>query len=106
MQVLLEPIEDGGVRASTGAPLNLSVEGATEADALSYLEREVNNRFSTGARLVELAVATEGAKPINPLVELAGDMKDDPLFDTWCDSMRVYRREREAELAREEQQAA
>ena len=32
-------------------------------------------------------------------------MKDDPLFDAWCDSMREYRREREAELAREEQPA-
>ena len=102
MQVLLEPTDEG-VRASTGAPLNLSVEGTTEAEALTRLEREVSNRFSTGARLVELAV--EGAKPVNPLAELAGDMKDDPLFEAWCDSMREYRRERDAELAREEPQA-
>lgn len=105
MQVLLEPVEDG-ILASTGAPLNLSVKGTTEWEALSRLEREIEQRFSTGARVVELAVSTGEAKSANPIVEFAGDMRDDPLFDVWRESMRVYREQRDAELEQEEQKAA
>lgn len=56
--------------------------------------------------LADALLADTLADAPNPLAELAGDMKDDPLFDEWCDSMRAYRQRREAELAREELPAA
>jgi len=86
--VLIEPIAGNGYRASGGEPLALSVEGATEEEALNKLRAQLASRLAGGARLVPLEVPPQG----NPWVECAGMFRGDPLFDEWQQAIAENRR--------------
>ena len=87
MQVQIETIEEG-VRATALLPWKVVAEGATESLALAELRAEFARKIPAGARVVELTETTDAA---NPWMKFAGDMKDDPLYDAWQESIAQYR---------------
>jgi hypothetical protein len=87
--VLIEPITDGGFRATGGPPFDASAQGATRAEALQRLRLEIEERIAAGAVLVPLDV---GPVDTNPWANGAGMFKDNPLFDAWQESIADYRR--------------
>jgi hypothetical protein len=86
--VLVERIEGGGYRATSGPPLAASVEGSTRDEALWKLRGEIEGRLSAGASLVSMDFP--GLE--HPLAPFAGDLKDDPLLEEWKEAMAEYRR--------------
>jgi len=87
--VLIEPIEDGGYRASGGPPFAISVQGASREEALGRLQVEIQEKIDGGAVLVPLEV---GPNLVNPWLQGAGMFRDNPLFDAWRESIGDYRR--------------
>jgi hypothetical protein len=87
--VLIEPVSGNGYRASTGEPLALSAEGATDEEALAKLRKAIEGRLAGGAQLVPLQVP--GVE--NPWLRMEGIYKDDPLFDEWQEAIAEYRRQ-------------
>jgi len=55
--VLVEPLEDGRVRARVGDPLNLCAEGATAAEATRQLGTLLDSFIAEGRGLTTLQVA-------------------------------------------------
>ena len=96
MEVLLEPIA-GGFRASTGKPLDITVEGNTAGEVLDSLRFLVARRLQGGGKIVEIDIPDTETHPENPWLASAGVFKDDPLFDEWQANIAEYRRERDAE---------
>ena len=90
MQVLIETIQDG-VRATALLPWKVVAEGATESLALAELRAEFARKIPAGARVVELTEPTSSSG--NPWMAFAGDMKDDPLYDSWQESIAEYRQQ-------------
>ena len=91
MQVLVETTENG-VRATALLPWKVVAEGATESLALAELRAEFARKLPRGARVVELV---EPMAEGNPWMRFAGDMKDDPLYDSWQESIEAYRAQQE-----------
>ena len=48
IQVLIEPVAKNGFRATSGAPLALSVEAPTRAQALGKLKKQLQARLKKG----------------------------------------------------------
>jgi len=94
--VLIEPLASNGFRATSGAPLAVSVEAATRQGALDKLKEELGKRLCNGAELVSVELLPQSAH--NPWVEFAGIFKDDPWIDDWKRSVAEYRRKKDAEL--------
>lgn len=94
IQVLLEPVANNGYRATSAAPLALSVEAPTREAALEKLKEQLGIRLRAGAELVSVEL---GAAPTNPWLEGAGMFKGDPWLDDWKQSMAEYRRSKDAE---------
>lgn len=88
--VLVEPLNGAGYRASTGAPLALSVEGKTEGEALQQLQGLLQERLARG-KVVLLPVAAGE----HPLARFAGQFRDDPYFEDVIEIMRERRRAEE-----------
>jgi hypothetical protein len=88
IQVLVEPLANNGFRASSGEPIAASVEAPTRQEALAKLKQQIQARLKNGAELVPLEV--EPAP--HPLAEFVGMFKDDPLLESWKQSMAEYRR--------------
>ena len=93
IQVLIEPVPKNGFRATSGAPLALSVEAPTRAQALAKLKQQLQARLKNGAELVPIEVIPEP----HPWMEFAGMFKDDPWIDDWRRSVAEYRRKKDAE---------
>ena len=87
INVLVEPLNGNGFRATGGAPFDITVEAPTREEALARLKEQVQARLSGGAEVVPLEVG-EGE---NPWLQIAGMYKDDPLFDEWQQAIRDYR---------------
>jgi hypothetical protein len=86
--VLLEPIENNGYRASSGAPLTLTAEGATRDEALNRLRDQLVKRLQKGAELVAIDLGTSK----NPWLAMAGIYDSaDPLVQEWKQAMAEYR---------------
>src|SRR5271165_3920264 len=85
--VLLEPGPDGGFRARSGGPLNLTAEGNTPDAALHHLRDLIAARIATGSKLKTLNVPTAERITIHPG---AGMYVGDPLFDQWRAEVRVH----------------
>jgi len=84
ISILVEPSQ-GGFRAVTGGPLDLSAEAASAAEALMALQLQIDNRFAHGAILVDRPVPTPPSPiKLTPLAE-------NPLFDAWLVSIEKYR---------------
>ena len=89
--VLIEPVAGTGYRARGGEPFAMTVEGATEQEALENLRTAISGRMGAGARIVSLEVSS----PQPPWAAFAGTLRDDPLLDRWKEAMAEYRRTRE-----------
>ena len=89
MQVLLETTKNG-VRATALLPWKVVTEGETEAVALARLRTEFDRTMPQGTRLVEFL---QSGSTTNPWMAFAGDMKNDPLYDAWQESILEYRQQ-------------
>jgi hypothetical protein len=88
ISILVEPSQLG-FRATTGGPLDLSVEATSAAEALTALQLQIDSRFAHGAILVQHPVpAPQSPIPMIPLTE-------NPLFDAWLESIEKSRDEKE-----------
>ena len=86
--ILVEPTQVG-FRATTGAPLNLSTEAASAADALNALQTKIDSRFEHGAILIQHPVpAPQSPVRLIPLAE-------HPLFDAWLQGIEKFCEEKE-----------
>ena len=90
--VWVEPHPERGVRATSGLPLVMTADGATEAEALSRLQELIHDRLSRGGRLVSLE-APEITEAERPWMRFAGDLKEEPLFDAWQEAIQEYRQQ-------------
>ena len=93
--VLVEPVTGSGYRASTGFPLDLSVEGTTEAEVLGRLRTLLENRLGPSSKVVMLTIPDA----THPLARFAGQFQDDPDFQ---DVIGIMRERRQAEDAKDE----
>ncbi|SRR5260221_13719243 len=92
--VLLEPIENNGYRASRGAPLGLTAEGATRDEAVTRLREQLAKRLQNGSQLI----AVDLAPPKNPWLAMAGiHNPTDPLIQEWKQAMADYRQQVDAD---------
>jgi hypothetical protein len=87
--VLIEPVAGNGFRAQGSAPLAMSAEGGTPAEALAKLQELLCNRLAAGAQIVALQLPPTP----HPLAPFAGTLnRDDPLVQAWKESMAEYRK--------------
>jgi hypothetical protein len=90
--VLVEPINGQGFRARCGEPMPLSAEGATGEEALSKLQKLIQGRLSSGAKLLPLEVAAER----HPWLKIGPIFReDDPLVQEWKQIMEENRQNAE-----------
>lgn len=89
--VFIEPIKEGaGFRATGSDPFSVTAEGATEDEAVQNYRTAMATRLNHGTKVVAVDLAGNGAvHEANPLLALAGDMADDPLFDRWQEAINV-----------------
>jgi len=87
--VIIEAVDDNGYRATGagGLSVGLTAEGASAKEAADLLAEQVRTRVAAGAQLADLEVATSA-----PWKQDAGYLRDEPLFEAWCDAMRENRR--------------
>ncbi len=84
--VFVEPVAGNGYRAET---CGLSADGATREEALSSLNRLLQERVKAGAQIVPLQVPW----PEPPWAEFRGFLRGDPMFEAWKQAMADYRRQ-------------
>ena len=88
--VLIEPLANNGFRATSGPPLEVSVEAPTRDEALAKLRKKLGKRLKNGAELIALDLAHAAEQ--NPWVRFAGMFKDNPMFDEVLEIMAENRR--------------
>lgn len=84
ISILVEPSETG-FRATTGAPLDLSADAPSAAEAVNALNEKIARRLQTGAMLVE----HPGPAPRPPIAILP--LADNPLVDDWLAAVEELR---------------
>ncbi len=84
ISILVEPSQSG-FRAATGAPLDLSAEAPSAAEAVNAVNEKIARRLRDGAMLVE-HFGTAPRPPIH-VVPLA----ENPLFDDWLAAVEIFR---------------
>jgi hypothetical protein len=88
--VLVEPVANEGFRATAGAPLPVSAEGATPDDALRNLRAVMDRHLKDGKQLASV----EFPDTENPWLAMAGIFdQNDPLVQEWKAAMAEYRLE-------------
>jgi hypothetical protein len=88
--ILVEPVSNNGYRATCGAPLALSAQGATRDEAVDKLELLLRDRLQNGVEIVAAEVPARVLE--NPWVKFAGMFKDDPMFAEVLQIMKENRR--------------
>ena len=88
--VAIEPIGDGQFRAHSFPPFTAVAEGRTSDEAVSKVRAELDKELAAGKQIVMVEVP---AKEPNPIMAMAGWLKDDPLYDEWQEEIRKYRRQ-------------
>jgi len=88
--VIIETVNGNGYRVTGagGLSVGLIAEGASAAEAIDRLAEQVRTRVNAGAKLADLSVA-EGAAPWK---QDAGYLRDEPLYEPWCEAMEANRR--------------
>lgn len=84
--VLIEPCAVG-VRVSTGSPLNIVAEAATESQAMEDAKTRYREKLSTGARLAPLSLDADRYQ--HSLDNLAGIPDDE--WEKFQSAVREYR---------------
>lgn len=87
--ILIERIANNGFRATSGSPLEVSGQGATQEEALVRLREAIDRRMTEGTVVVPVEIATAEE---NPWIAMAGIYRDDPLFDEWQEAIAENRR--------------
>ncbi len=92
--VLIERLAGNRFRARSAAAQTFAVEGDTAEESL----RLWRDRFASVLPADAEVVCVEPS-PLdeNPLARFAGDLKDDPLFDDWCQAIEEFRQQRDRE---------
>src|SRR5690348_6230114 len=75
--VVVEPIGGKQFRAQSVPPFTAVAEAGTSDEAISKIRAELKKEVEGGKRIVMIEI---GAKEENPLLAMAGWLKDDPLF--------------------------
>ncbi len=88
--IFVEP-SPAGFRAMTGAPLDISAEGPSPAEAISSLEAQIARRIERGGFFVERPFPVRNSTPSE--ISLA----DNPLFDDFLAAVKEYQDEKEQE---------
>jgi len=88
--VAIAPTELGGFRAESASPFTVVAEGSTREEAVSKVQAELHKQLAAGKEVVMLEVP---AKEPNPIMAMAGWLKDDPLYDAWQAEIAEYRRQ-------------
>ena len=66
----------------------LIAEGKTAEEAIQHLQQMI--RGGKAITIVDFEAA-------NPFLEMAGDLKEEPLFDAWVEAMQEYRKQKDAD---------
>jgi hypothetical protein len=88
--VVVEALSSGQFRAQVLQPSTAIAEGSTSDEALAKLREQLNQEAASGKQVVMLDVP---AKEPNPILSMAGSLKDDPLLDEWKAAMEEYRQQ-------------
>jgi hypothetical protein len=92
--VLIESVANNGFRATAGAPLPLSAEGATEEQAVLNLRAAMAMKLRNGTQFTTIDVPAGD----NPWLAIAGIYDpNDPLIQEWEKEMAAYRDEVDAD---------
>src|SRR4051794_1281613 len=92
--VLIEPTSTG-FRATTGGPLHLIAEGASEVETLAVMSRQLADWTKAGRGKIVGVAAERG-----DIATFVSRFADDPFIAEWAEATREVRREREAEEQR------
>jgi hypothetical protein len=84
-----DPSPDGGFRARSGEPLDLTAKGDTPDAAVSNLRALIDTRIASGTLLTAIAIPDAQLGP-HPG---AGIYRDEPLFDRWRAEIEAFRQE-------------
>ncbi len=83
------------VASVVGMP-NLSVEGATEAEAIAKVTTALEAQLATG-KFVTVEIGTLSSQPENdPWIKHMGIFADDPTFDDFLTEVAAYRQQVDA----------
>lgn len=93
LPVLIEPMPDSRYRATGGSPLFLTAEGDTRDEALTQLQRLVEERLAGGSELVAVEVRPER----HPWLAFAGMYEQNELFDDWQEAIAERRSQEPAD---------
>lgn len=86
--ILLEPTPTG-FRASTGGPLDLVAEAATDTDEMSKIRTLVDDKLQS-AKMIELPFRSVASSD-NPWQQFRGLFQDDPEFTEWQNAVAENR---------------
>lgn len=104
--VLLEAVEGGWIASILGVASYRAV-GLTRAAALQGLEKVMRERLEEllpfKQEFTEITLPFVASE--NPWSSVIGSFKDDPLFDEMLEHIEDYRRELDAELSNEAEEA-
>lgn len=88
--VAIEPTKLGTFRAECASPFTVVAEGSTREEAVLKVRDELNKQLEQGKEVVIVEI---GPGVENPLLAMAGWLKDDPMYDDWQASIQEYRQE-------------
>ncbi len=91
ISTLIEPVAGRGFRASTGSPLEITVEAETRQEAIRRLQESVRERLSHGAEIVSVESQPDEHPEEHPWLKFAGGLRDHPLLAEWEKAMADYR---------------
>jgi len=95
-QVFVQSHTDNHFLASVVGMPNLSVEGATEAEAIAKVTTALEAQLATG-KFVMVEVETQSSQPdSDPWIKHMGIFADDPTFDDFLTEVAAYRQQMDA----------
>ncbi len=92
--IVIEPLPGNRFRAKSAASQFFTVEAGTAEESFRLWQERFASVLPSDAEVVRVESSIAGE---HPLARFAGDLKDDPLFDDWCDAIEEFRRQRDLE---------
>ena len=92
LPVILEPTSDNRVRAHSTVPMSVSAIGDDADEALRLWRLSFRETLPAGAKVV---MVNPSETEDHPLANVAGLLKDHPLFNEWQQAIEEYRRQRD-----------
>lgn len=88
--IVIEPLGDGRFRAQSYPPFTAVVEARTRDEAIASIRQQIIEEIQAGKEILMIDIPV---KEYNPILAMAGRMKDNPLFDEWRAAVEAYRRQ-------------